>query len=1239
YYCSDGTKCVNDGDLFNPGYVHCEGSGWSKECGSGGDWVSQETCDYGCTEGTGCNPPPTTTTSTTTTTTTIPYTCDNGVYNALYETDTDCGRNCPGCSLGKSCVVNDDCLGNLYCNPDSVCSIGELRLTPALKFSQTTEELTVQAQAFDPTTGEYITSSTGTYRVENETTTLATGDLTYIGGVWEDTQDLTPIDIYYGSYNVEITIQGNGKTGKTTQTFSKVPGTSNIYGLVESGQTVISGALVYLYNSTEFYNNPGVSPISSDETDQHGLFYFGDIPSGEYILLVSATGFVNEQTDAFTITGLNKEFVKNFQLTSEAQTLAIFNSKMSDLRYSLNNLMNHETKIYANITGRVTEDLEGESEAFFVVDTLLDATVLAVEGVQYKVLGKPALSKTTQILTNSIQTTFINKICEELPEYVLRDAIVKAIDIHTPKKEIELKKLNIFNSSIEKLNLYHTDFRNSSSQYYLDSDFDVSAARRVLADQERQVNMLMGSESDYIVSPFSPVTGLGTYITRDASYIPYEYHLSHSYNGYMVFAALHNFLDTLHWELFKLQVTETGLFLSCIGLAPETGGATSVAVPPLLLATHVTSVSKHAVSIGDDVGTNIPLAILFTFSGQDWVREIQQTPYIYSDTTMFLKDESADPYYLNKNNNFDLDVYVDMNYDTTISDHNFIYLKKFEFFDADALVPSVNPMPTVISRSANINVTNTGNVESKIRVTASGYWDYHLLDTEFLSSVSGNKIPDFFKEIKKLVLPTSYWYDYGIGDQNPGKSETYEFMYTGFYVDPVNALHPHTVKINAYSGPFLVYSEPQYYYPLPLEVPISYDVLSLPESSSHQVLGVQTEGSQGNGISLEEFMQLTPEINLILNTTIQGDSPILEINYSVSVDAKSVEFHLFHPQESDIDLHTYDGEGNHLGYSVETDALESEFTGEYSGKETNPEIVEIRNSDGKSYSLRVKLNNPTINESRRIQLYALEIPSRPPVISVSPPVVNRFAVTKTNVSLGIILAEGGLQKSLTNVSVSISNLKNNKSGKTLNVIGDTTYTFDSIPAMSKELVEYSVFIPSDAVFGSYVGNISVVSDNAGELIIPVEIAVIGKSNASISTDYSINQNYSMVITATVKDDFGVPIEKTVVEFFLSNPDLVEIPCNQTLFFTDENGQAKLILEGIENGVLNVTAIEAGGSYSRQQFPVVMQGVQIIHNLPQFLEIAKNNLFDFTMQVVCFNKQGCEDIQTILDPILLGDGKK
>ncbi|MBD3260162.1 MAG: hypothetical protein GF334_00525, partial [Candidatus Altiarchaeales archaeon] len=71
YYCSDGSRCVNDGDLYNPGYVHCEGRSWSKECGGSGNWVSQETCDYGCTEGAGCNPPPPTTT--TTTTTTIPY--------------------------------------------------------------------------------------------------------------------------------------------------------------------------------------------------------------------------------------------------------------------------------------------------------------------------------------------------------------------------------------------------------------------------------------------------------------------------------------------------------------------------------------------------------------------------------------------------------------------------------------------------------------------------------------------------------------------------------------------------------------------------------------------------------------------------------------------------------------------------------------------------------------------------------------------------------------------------------------------------------------------------------------------------------------------------------------------------------------------------------------------------------------------------------------------------------------
>jgi len=65
YYCSDGTKCVNDGKLYDNGYKKCVDNTGYKQCQSG-SWSEKTTCENGCQNNIGC-----VTTTTTTTTTTL----------------------------------------------------------------------------------------------------------------------------------------------------------------------------------------------------------------------------------------------------------------------------------------------------------------------------------------------------------------------------------------------------------------------------------------------------------------------------------------------------------------------------------------------------------------------------------------------------------------------------------------------------------------------------------------------------------------------------------------------------------------------------------------------------------------------------------------------------------------------------------------------------------------------------------------------------------------------------------------------------------------------------------------------------------------------------------------------------------------------------------------------------------------------------------------------------------------
>ena len=47
--------------------------------------------------------------------------CQNGQYDAAFETDVDCGGTCPPCVLDQDCVVSSDCVTGLAC-VDSTCA-------------------------------------------------------------------------------------------------------------------------------------------------------------------------------------------------------------------------------------------------------------------------------------------------------------------------------------------------------------------------------------------------------------------------------------------------------------------------------------------------------------------------------------------------------------------------------------------------------------------------------------------------------------------------------------------------------------------------------------------------------------------------------------------------------------------------------------------------------------------------------------------------------------------------------------------------------------------------------------------------------------------------------------------------------------------------------------------------------------------------------------------------------------
>ncbi|MBD3260164.1 MAG: hypothetical protein GF334_00535 [Candidatus Altiarchaeales archaeon] len=95
--------------------------------------------------------------------------------------------------------------------------------------------------------------------------------------------------------------------------------------------------------------------------------------------------------------------------------------------------------------------------------------------------------------------------------------------------------------------------------------------------------------------------------------------------------------------------------------------------------------------------------------------------------------------------------------------------------------------------------------------------------------------------------------------------------------------------------------------------------------------------------------------------------------------------------------------------------------------------------------------------------------------------------------------------------------------------------------------------------------------------------------------------------------------------------------NKTVIETDENGVAQFTVVGVESGKLNVSVSEPSGSVDVMEVWVPVRKLDVVASLPSFFTVRRNGLFNFTVEVVCFDKNGCKDLSATLDPIKILEG--
>ncbi|MFQ6054387.1 MAG: Ig-like domain-containing protein, partial [Methanosarcinales archaeon] len=338
-------------------------------------------------------------------------------------------------------------------------------------------------------------------------------------------------------------------------------------------------------------------------------------------------------------------------------------------------------------------------------------------------------------------------------------------------------------------------------------------------------------------------------------------------------------------------------------------------------------------------------------------------------------------------------------------------------------------------------------------------------------------------------------------------------------------------------------------------------------------------------VTLLNFTDLTPNITQIISTGLTANNSTIEVNYTTSNNTSSVEFQMFAPPASNVDLHVYDENGNHVGYDQLIGNTTLGFPASYTGKDSNPEITIIPSATNKTYLVKAVLTKSNSNMPTYITVHALETPFRPAVLAVTPNEIIQPTASNQNVSFTVIIGEAGHQHPLENVTVAISNITN--ANITIPVITQSKHDFGTIPAGTRETVTYTSFVPAGTPFGNYTGLITINSSNAGMQILNVTIPVIAHPNATVliyTNKSKIEIGENTTITATVLDENGTAIIGTPVEFTLSNNSIGLL--NATSLTTDSNGTASVVFTGVAEGITNITASEPAGNSSTLNITVI-----------------------------------------------------
>ena len=601
------------------------------------------------------------------------------------------------------------------------------------------EQLEIGAFAYDMAGNRYITEGDATYYIPG---LGRSGSVTYImANIWGSVIDLSSDAPEPGQYSVIVTI---GSSSAFAQ-FSVVSNTSQIIGTVKDVYGApVDDAELYLYRGTGIFRLP-TSFIDSNVTEPDGSFRFDNLDPGWYAVIVTADDYLGNWGLCLLSTAETGQV--HIALAS-SRSLAQLVSEMRSLRGAVEDTMDYEAFVMSEISNQAVSDLSVSLDAWDAlsfIGGLLGGLPSDGGGLREAITNEATRQKMDlalrEVFKRQALKTVISKAFDRYIESSAQALLPADMDNWAAFSEDELKQLDVWVEATNLLDSEENAFEANAPLIEVPEDFSFGSALRAVSSQRQQLDTIRAGEALCLVAlpePYDPNHGCYALSVPMGRQVWLSNHAAISVTG-------------------GINKISTVVEVVAGGITVATGGGGGVAGTIYAGAKVVKQISAIA-----ETALKFTGAIVYAGNAKGWAQDMALLPLSYTSTKAFLEEEASNPHYFSYLNSFSAEASMDLH-------TGFL----------NALWP---PFGMVASQNATIEVTNTSNITTKLRLVPKGWWDYHLPSDWFLI---GGLVEGLFGGVKTIKVATTAGAPVGI-ELDPGVSSTLEMPYLGFWADPVN---------------------------------------------------------------------------------------------------------------------------------------------------------------------------------------------------------------------------------------------------------------------------------------------------------------------------------------------------------------------------------------------------------------------------------------------------------------------